>query len=78
MKKSPVTIRDLALKLNISTSTVSRALRNVPEINQQTKRAVLDLAKELNYQPNVIAQSLRSKRTNTHRSDRSGNSHAFF
>ena len=65
MKKKPTTIRDLAHRLNISTSTVSRALRDVPDINPETKRAVLDLANELNFQPNVIAQSLRTNRTNT-------------
>ena len=58
-----VTIRDIALKLNISTSTVSRALRGVPDINPQTKRLVLEMAETLNYQPNVIAQSLRSNKT---------------
>ena len=65
MKKRPVTIRNLALKLNLSISTISRALRGVSDINAETKQAVLDLAKELNYQPNHIAQSLRSKHTHT-------------
>lgn len=65
MKKRPITIRDLALKLNLSISTISRALRGVSDINPDTKKAVLDLAKELNYQPNHIAQSLRSKHTFT-------------
>ena len=60
-----ITIRDIALKLNISTSTVSRALRGVPDINPKTKQAVLDMAEELHYEPNVIAQSLRSNKTNT-------------
>jgi DNA-binding LacI/PurR family transcriptional regulator len=65
MKKGPVTIRDIALKLNISTSTVSRALRGIPEVNKETKAAVLQLAKKLNYEPNQIAQSLRNKKTKT-------------
>ncbi len=63
--KNQVTIRDIALKLNISTSTVSRALRGVAEINQQTKEAVLETARSMNYQPNMIAQSLRSSHTHT-------------
>lgn len=65
MKNSQATIRDLALKLNISISTVSRALRGAQDVNPETKKAVLELAKELNYEPNRVAQSLRSKKTNT-------------
>jgi DNA-binding LacI/PurR family transcriptional regulator len=65
MKNSQATIRDLALKLNISISTVSRALRQAPDVNPETKKAVLALARELNYEPNRVAQSLRIKRTNT-------------
>ena len=65
MKNSQATIRDLALKLNISISTVSRALRNAPDVNPETKKAVLALAKKLNYEPNRVAQSLRIKKTNT-------------
>lgn len=63
MKVKQVTIRDIAAKLDISTSTVSRALRGVSEINEQTRKAVLAVAKELHYQPNVIAQSLRKSET---------------
>jgi DNA-binding LacI/PurR family transcriptional regulator len=65
MKNTQATIRDLALKLNISISTVSRALRGAQDVNPDTKKAVLELAKELNYEPNKVAQSLRIKKTNT-------------
>jgi DNA-binding LacI/PurR family transcriptional regulator len=65
MRNSQATIRDIALKLNISLSTVSRALRNAPDVNPQTKKDVLQLAQELNYEPNRVAQNLRIKRTNT-------------
>lgn len=65
MKKGPVTIRDIALKLNISISTVSRALRGAADINRETRDNVLRMAKELNYEPNQVAQSLRTKRTHT-------------
>lgn len=65
MKKGQTTIRDIALKLNISISTVSRALRGALDINPATKKAVLEMADKLNYEPNLIAQSLRSNRTNT-------------
>jgi len=64
MSKQQVTIRDLAIKLDISISTVSRALRGSSEINPDTKKAVLDLAEKLNYEPNQIAQSLRNSKTN--------------
>jgi DNA-binding LacI/PurR family transcriptional regulator len=63
--KSQVTIRDIALKLNVSISTVSRALRGVADINADTKKAVLDMAQKLNYEPNLVAQSLRTNKTNT-------------
>lgn len=65
MRNSQATIRDLALKLRTSISTVSRALRNAPDVNPETKRAVLELARQLHYEPNRIAQSLRTKKTNT-------------
>lgn len=52
------TILDIAKRLKISKSTVSRALRNSNDINQETKDAVLKTAKELNYVPNYFASSL--------------------
>ena len=61
--KKHITIKDLAIKLSISVSTVSRALRNAPDINPKTKEAVLSLAKELDYEPNALAKSLVQKRT---------------
>lgn len=63
MSYHAVTIKDLAKRLNISVSTVSRALRNTSDINPITKRAILDLAKELNYEPNVMAQGLVKRKT---------------
>jgi len=65
MKNSQATIRDIAIKLNISISTVSRALRGAPDVNPETKKAVMGMAEKLNYEPNRVAQSLRIKRTNT-------------
>jgi len=65
MKNAQATIRDLAIKLNLSVSTISRALRDHPDIKPETKKAVLELARELNYEPNHVAQSLRIKKTNT-------------
>jgi len=64
MKKEKATIHDIAEKLNITASTVSRALRDHPRISEQTKKAVLKLAQKLNYQPNHIAAALRSGKSN--------------
>ncbi len=57
--KTKVTIHDIAEKLNITASTVSRALNDNPRISEATKKAVLKTAKQLNYQPNNIAAALR-------------------
>ncbi len=59
------TIKDIAKRLGISPSTVSRALQDHPDISEKTKRKVLEIAKELNYRPNLLAQRLRKKRTFT-------------
>jgi DNA-binding LacI/PurR family transcriptional regulator len=61
----PATIKDIARKLNISISTVSRALRNATDVNSDTRKAVVALSEELNYQPNRLAISLREKQTHT-------------
>ncbi len=60
-----LTLKDLARKLGLSASTVSRALHDHPDISDATKRLVLDSAKEHSYHPNPIAQSLQRKRSNT-------------
>ena len=60
-----VTIKDLARYLNISVATVSRAMRDMPEIKAETRDAVLKLAKEWDYQPNLLATNLVKNRTKT-------------
>ncbi len=65
MKFNQVTIKDIARELGISPSTVSRALKDHPDISVQTKKAVNELAEKLNYQPNIVALNLRQKKTNT-------------
>jgi LacI family transcriptional regulator len=65
MNFNQVTIKDIARELGISPSTVSRALKDHPDISPETKKAVNELAERLNYQPNVVALSLRSSKTNT-------------
>jgi len=62
-KKSSVTLKEIAKKLELSISTVSRALKDHPDINKKTKKKVKKKAKELNYHPNLFAQGFRSHRT---------------
>lgn len=64
MKKEKSTIHDIARKLNITASTVSRALKDHPRISEATKKAVQRAAIKLNYQPNHIAAALRNGRSN--------------
>ncbi|RRN77412.1 LacI family transcriptional regulator [Pseudoxanthomonas sp. SGD-10] len=59
----PTTIKDIAKALNLSTSTVSRALRGGYEISEETKRIVLEYAEKINFQRNPIALSLRERRS---------------
>ncbi|UKT65891.1 LacI family DNA-binding transcriptional regulator [Pedobacter mucosus] len=60
-----VNIKQLALELNISIATVSKALNDSYEISLKTKNRVWDLAKQLNYTPNPAASNLRSNKTKT-------------
>lgn len=64
MKKEKATIHDIARKLNITASTVSRALNDHPRISAETKKAVIKAAQKLNYQPNHIAAALRNGKSN--------------
>jgi LacI family transcriptional regulator len=61
----PATIKDIARMLKVSTSTVSRALRNATDVSAETRNAVKALSEELNYQPNKFALSLQQKQTHT-------------
>ncbi len=61
----PVRAKDIAQKLNISESTVSRALSDHPKISIKTKKKVNELVKKLNYRPNLIAKGLKVKKTKT-------------
>jgi len=62
-----VTIKELASRLNLSISTVSRALGDSYEISQATRDKVKALASELNYTPNLYASGLRSQKSKTSR-----------
>ncbi len=63
--KKEVTIYDIAQKLDLSSATVSRALKNHPAINKNTKKKIQDAAKELGYRHNTFASNLRKQKTNT-------------
>ncbi|MBZ4676552.1 MAG: LacI family transcriptional regulator [Anaerophaga sp.] len=65
MKSNHVTLKDIARILELSPSTVSRALKDHPDINEETKRLVKTFAEKVNYRPNALALSLRRQKTNT-------------
>ena len=60
-----VNIKKLAQILNLSISAVSKALRDSHDISKETKEKVIALARELNYQPNPYASSLRKHKSKT-------------
>jgi LacI family transcriptional regulator len=64
-KKKKVTIYDIARRLGVSTTTVSRALNGKPGIGQETRQAVKEMAREMGFRPNTLAASLRKKQTYT-------------
>lgn len=64
MKKEVTTLKKLALQLNLSTSTISRALNDHPDISIETKDRVKKLAADLNYVPNIFAKGFRKHKTN--------------
>ena len=64
-EEKEITIYDIAKHLNISATTVSRGLKDHPTINKNTRRKIFDAARQLGYQSNTFASSLRSKKTHT-------------
>jgi LacI family transcriptional regulator len=58
----PVTIRDIATKLNLSIGAVSRAMDGYPDISEETRQRVLQAAQEMGYVPNRAARQLRRKK----------------
>ncbi len=65
MNKPQITIKDIARALNVSPSTVSRALKDNPDISQETRDLIHAYAAEHNYKPNTQAVNLRAGRSNT-------------
>lgn len=60
-----VKIKDVAREANVSVATVSRVLNNIPLVNEETKKRVLDAIEKTAYKPNAIARSLKMQKTNT-------------
>jgi DNA-binding LacI/PurR family transcriptional regulator len=65
MATRQVTVKDIARRLRLHYTTVSKALRDHPDISSNTKHRVLSLAEELDYHPNSIAKSLKRQTTST-------------
>lgn len=65
MKRRQATIKDIAKAIGVSPSTVSRALNDHPAISKATKERIRAKAKELKYEPNIVALSLKNSRTKT-------------
>lgn len=63
--RKKVTLKQLARELNLSISTVSKSLKNDPEISEKTINRVHELASFYNYKPNALAVSLKSNKTKT-------------
>ena len=64
MSSRQITIKDIAKELNISPSTVSRALKDHPDISQPTKDKINDLVEKYHYKPNAMALNLRQGKSN--------------
>ena len=60
-----ITLKEIATKLGISITTVSKALKNYPDVSAKTKNAVIELAQTLHYTPNSFAVNLRTKESKT-------------
>ena len=58
-----ITLKRISEVLGLSISTVSRALKNHPDISEATKNRVNEVAEFLDYQPNINAINLRAKKT---------------
>lgn len=59
------TLKEIAETLGISITTVSKALKNYPDVSEKTRKAVIALVEELNYTPNSFAVNLRTKESKT-------------
>lgn len=60
-----ITLKEIASQLGISITTVSKALKNYPDVSEKTKKAVIEMAQTLHYTPNSFAVNLRTKESKT-------------
>lgn len=65
MSKQYITLKDIAKALNLSASTVSRAMKNNPVISAETRELVQNFARKHKYKPNTLAMQLRTRRNTT-------------
>lgn len=65
MSNNPVSIKDIAEAVGVSASTVSRVINGKSYVNENTRKKVMDMVQQTNYQPNVLAKSLKVGRSNT-------------
>lgn len=64
MKKKPqVSLKQIAKATNLSISTISKVLKNSPDISQKTREKVLECARRLNYRPNLLIKGIQTGRT---------------
>ncbi|MFE3869823.1 LacI family DNA-binding transcriptional regulator [Flavobacterium sp. ZS1P70] len=63
--KAKATLKQIAKELNVSVSTVSKALNDSPEISEMTKIKIKEYAKLKNYKPNIIGLNLKNRKTKT-------------
>jgi LacI family transcriptional regulator len=63
--KVKATLKQIAKELNVSVSTVSKALNDSPEISEPTKKRIKEYAKLKNYRPNIIGLNLKNRKTKT-------------
>ena len=61
----PVTLKDIADKVGKSITTVSRALHGYDDVSSETKALIRQAADELGYTPNILAQRLQKRKTDT-------------
>ncbi len=61
----PITLKEIAERLNISVTTVSKALKEYPDVSKKTRKLVRETAAQLNYRPNSFAVNLRTQESKT-------------
>jgi DNA-binding LacI/PurR family transcriptional regulator len=78
MPRKNTTLKDIALEAGISTTAVSKVLNNYGGTSKSTEQKVREIAKKLNYSPNIVAKSLKVNKTKTIGLVVSDSSHSFF